>query len=263
MLTHRIIPCLDVRDGRVVKGVRFSGLRDAGDPAERAALYEAQGADELVMLDVSATPEGRATAVETVRHIRAVLAIPLTVGGGVRRAANAGALLEAGADKVGVNTAAVENPALLTEIAERFGRQCAVLALDAARRSHDPEGPPGWEVVTLSGKNRTGLDAIAWAKEAQERGAGEILLTSWDRDGTRSGYDLDLLTAVSRAVHIPVIASGGAATTAHLALALRAGADAVLAASIFHDGDYTVAQVKAELECQGFRGRIRPVERTR
>jgi cyclase len=254
MLTHRIIPCLDVRDGRVVKGVRFSGLRDAGDPAERAAAYEAQGADELVMLDVSATPEGRATAAETVRRIRAVLGIPLTVGGGVRRPENAATLLEAGADKVGVNTAAVENPALISEIAERFGRQCAVLALDAARYA---DGRPGWEVVTQSGKHRTGRDAIAWAREAAERGAGEILLTSWDRDGTRSGYDTDLLTAVSGAVQVPVIASGGAATPAHLAEALRAGADAVLAASIFHDGDYTVASVKAELVSLGFGGRIR------
>ncbi len=259
MLTHRIIPCLDVRDGRVVKGVRFSGLRDAGDPAERAAAYEAQGADELVMLDVSATAEGRATAIVTVRRIRAVLGIPLTVGGGVRTVANAGALLEAGADKVSTNTAAVENPALLTDIAERFGRQCAVLALDAARRVVDgaESGPEGWEVVTHSGKNRTGIDAIAWAREAQERGAGEILLTSWDRDGTRSGYDTALLTAVSDAVHVPVIASGGAASSEHLATALRAGADAVLAASIFHDGDYTVAQVKAELVALGFSGRIR------
>lgn len=258
-MTHRIIPCLDVRDGRVVKGIRFSGLRDAGDPAERAAVYEAQGADELVMLDVSATPDGRATAVETVRKIRAVLAIPLTVGGGVRQVGNAGALLEAGADKVGVNTAAVENPGLLSEIAARFGRQCAVLALDAARCPDrlGPNGEMAWEVVTLSGKHRTGRDAIAWAREAQERGAGEILLTSWDRDGTRSGYDTALLTAVSEAVHIPVIASGGAATSAHLAEALRAGADAVLAASIFHDGDFTVAQVKSELVALGFGGRIR------
>jgi len=257
MLTHRIIPCLDVRDGRVVKGVRFSGLRDAGDPAERAAAYEAQGADELVMLDVSATPEGRATAVVTVEKIRAVLGIPLTVGGGVRRAENAGALLEAGADKVSVNTAAVENPALLSEIAERYGRQCAVLALDAARVPGSPDEAPRWEVVTQSGKHRTGLDAIVWAREAQARGAGEILLTSWDKDGTRSGYDTALLAAVSAAVHIPVIASGGAATAEHLALALRAGADAVLAASIFHDGDFTVAQVKNALVALGFKGRIR------
>jgi imidazoleglycerol phosphate synthase cyclase subunit len=245
VLTVRIIPCLDVRDGRVVKGVQFQGLRDAGDPAELAAAYELQGADEIVVLDVSATPEGRGTQVDTVRRVRERLSIPLTVGGGVRTADDASRLLDAGADKVGVNTAAVSDPALLTVLADRFGRQCTVLALDAAARDG------GWEVVTLSGKRRTGIDAVAWAREAAERGAGEILLTSWDRDGTRSGYDLALLAAVSRAVRVPVIASGGAASAEHLAEALEAGASAVLAASIFHDGDTTVASVKEALRAAG------------
>lgn len=244
-LTARVIPCLDVRDGRVVKGVRFQGLRDAGDPVERAAAYEAQGADELVLLDVSATPEGRGNALRTVRAVRQVLGIPLTVGGGVRTADDAGALLDAGADKVSVNTAAVRDPSLLAALAERFGRQCTVLALDAARRGD------GWEVVVKSGAERTGLDAIEWARRAVALGAGEILLTSWDRDGTRSGYDTALLSAISAAVEVPVIASGGAAHAAHLAEALRAGASAVLAASIFHDGETTVAAVKRELAAEG------------
>ncbi len=251
MLTARIIPCLDTKDGRVVKGIRFAGLRDAGDPVERAAAYEAQGADELVLLDVSATPEGRGNALSTVRAVRRVLAIPMTVGGGVRTADDAGALLEAGADKVSVNTAAVERPALIREIATRFGAQCAVLALDAARA---PGG--GWETVVRSGKERTGKDALAWAREAVDEGAGEILLTSFDRDGTRSGYDLELVGAVARAVRVPVIASGGADTPQHLLEALRAGADAVLAASIFHDGDLTVADVKRVLAAGG--AEVRP-----
>lgn len=247
----RVIPCLDVRDGRVVKGVRFSGLRDAGSPAELAAAYEAQGADELVILDISATPEGRETGTHTIQAVRAVLSLPLTVGGGVRRAEDAFRLLEAGADKVSMNTAAVTDPTLITRIAGRFGSQCAVLALDAARTAG------GWEVVTKSGKERTGLDAVGWAREAAERGAGEILLTSWDRDGTGSGYDLDLIGAVSRAVRVPVIASGGAAGPEHLIEAVRAGADAVLAASIFHDGVYTVATVKEHLARAGVN--VRPV----
>ncbi len=246
MLTARIIPCLDTKDGRVVKGVRFAGLRDAGDPVERAAAYEAQGADELVLLDVSATPEGRGNALATVRAVRRVLAIPMTVGGGVRTAEDAGALLEAGADKVSVNTAAALRPALIREIATRFGAQCAVLALDAARAAGG-----GWETVVRSGKERTGKDALAWAREAVDAGAGEILLTSFDRDGTRSGYDLELVRAVADAVRVPVIASGGADTPQHLLEALRAGADAVLAASIFHDGDLTVAEVKRALAAGG------------
>ena len=247
MLTVRVIPCLDTRDGRVVKGVRFQNLRDAGDPEEQAALYEAQGADELVLLDVSATPEGRGHAVETVRRVRRRLSIPLTVGGGVRAADDAGRLLDAGADKVGVNTAAVERPELLREIRTTYGAQCTVLALDAARRA---EGG-GWEVVIRSGRERTGRDAIAWAREAAQAGAGEILLTSWDKDGTQSGYDLDLIAAVARAVPVPVVASGGAANPGHLVDAARAGADAVLAASIFHDGRFTVADVKRALARAG------------
>ncbi len=252
MLTIRVIPCLDVRSGRVVKGVKFQGLRDAGDPAELASAYEAQGADELVMLDVSATPEGRSTQVETVRHVRAVLSIPLTVGGGVRVVEDAGALLEAGADKVSVNTAAVDTPGLIEQIAVKFGSQCAVLALDAASTTQ----ARGWEVVVRSGTKRTGIDAIAWVKKAVDLGAGEILLTSWDRDGTRSGYDLDLIAGVAAAVRVPVIASGGAATAEHLAQALQAGATAVLAASIFHDGDTTVGAIKKELALRGLE--VRP-----
>jgi imidazoleglycerol phosphate synthase cyclase subunit len=252
MLTTRIIPCLDVRDGRVVKGIKFQGLRDAGSPTELAAAYEAQGADELVMLDVSATPEGRATALRTVRAVRERLSIPLAVGGGVRVVDDGVALLEAGADKVSLNTAAVERPELLTELSGRFGCQCTVLALDAAR---DEQGR--YEVVTHSGKHRPGLDAIEWAREAVERGAGEILLTSWDRDGTREGYDLELIEAIAAVVRVPIIASGGADSPEHMAEAIRAGASAVLAASIFHYGETTVAQLKAEL-AEGWGVRVRP-----
>jgi imidazoleglycerol phosphate synthase cyclase subunit len=241
MLTRRIITCLDVSHGRVVKGIRFQGLRDAGDPAERAWLYEAQGADEIVILDVSATPEGRGNQVETVRRVRARLGIPLTVGGGIRAADDAQALLEAGADKVSVNTAAVVRPELLAEIAVRFGRQCTVLAIDAAR------GPDGFEVLVKGGREGTGIDAVRWAQDGTRGGAGEVLLTSWDRDGTRSGYDLELTRAVAAAVRVPVIASGGAASVAHLKEAFDAGADAVLAASIFHDDETTVADVKRAL----------------
>ncbi|NOZ94276.1 MAG: imidazole glycerol phosphate synthase subunit HisF [Acidobacteria bacterium] len=237
----RIIPCLDVDGGRVVKGVRFEGLRDAGDPAELAAAYAAQGADELVVLDVSATPEGRGHSFETVRRVRAAVGIPVTAGGGVRTVADATLLLEAGADKVAVNTAAVRRPELLEELAGRFGRQCTVLALDA-------RGTGGrWEVVVRSGRERTGIDAVAWARAAAVAGAGEILLTSWDRDGTRAGYDTALIAAVSGAVAVPVIASGGADTPGHMARALAAGAGAVLAASIFHDNDATVGDIKAGL----------------
>jgi len=252
MLARRVIPCLDVDAGRVVKGVRFQGLRDAGEPAERARAYELQGADELVLLDVSATPEGRGHACATVRQVRAVLSIPLTVGGGVKVLADARQLLEAGADKVAINTAAVLDPALLSALAASFGSQCTVLALDAARRKDGP----GWEVVIRSGKERTGKDAIAWASEAVARGVGEILLTSWDRDGTRSGYDLPLLSAICSALEVPVIASGGAAHPEHLAAALGAGASAVLAASIFHDGDFTVGQVKRALAAHGYEVRL-------
>ncbi|MFU8802960.1 MAG: imidazole glycerol phosphate synthase subunit HisF [Bradymonadaceae bacterium] len=251
MLTIRVIPCLDVRDGRVVKGVKFQGLRDAGSPVELAAEYERQGADELVILDVSATPKGRANQIETVQLVRERLSIPLTVGGGVRKVEDAGRLLDAGADKVAVNTAAVHDPSIITEISDRYGRQCTVVAIDAAATE---EG--SWEVVVYSGTKRPGLNAIEWAKEAVERGAGEILLTSWDRDGTRSGYDLNLLAATAMAVNVPIIASGGAAHPDHLLEALRAGADAVLAASIFHDGDYVVGDVKKILSVGGMEVRL-------
>jgi cyclase len=245
MLTARIIPCLDVSHGRVVKGIRFQDLRDAGDPAERAALYEEQGADEVVILDVSATPEGRGNQVETVQRVRTRLGVPLTVGGGIRTIDDARALLEAGADKVSINTAAVHRPELLAEIAGRFGRQCTVLAIDAARRGDR------FEVLIKGGREGTGIDAIEWAHQGTSHGAGEILLTSWDRDGTRGGYDLELTRAVAAAVRVPVIASGGAATPEHLKDAFDAGADAVLAASIFHDDDMTVAEVKRALAAQG------------
>jgi len=246
MLTRRIIPCLDCRDGRVVKGVRFQNLRDAGSPVALAAAYEAQGADELVLLDVSATPEGRSHQVETVHAVRQALSIPLTAGCGVRGLDDAAALLEAGADKVGVNTAAVRDPALLTALADRFGCQCTVLAVDAAATDGG-----GWQVVVYSGSERTAIDALAWVTEGVQRGAGEILLTSWDRDGTRSGYDLPLLRAICGAVNVPVIASGGAASAEHMIEALQAGADAVLAASIFHDGEYSVGQLKDVLAGHG------------
>jgi len=250
MLMRRVIPCLDVNAGRVVKGVQFQSLRDAGDPVELAKLYAAQGADELVLLDVSATPEGRGHALETVRNVRKRLPIPLTVGGGVRRLEDARALLEAGADKVGINTAAVERPALLTEVAESMGRQCTVLALDAAR-----EGD-GWRVVVRSGRDRLDLDVVEWARTAVEAGAGEILLTSWDRDGTGDGYDLELLKTVTNAVGVPVIASGGADSAEHMAEALLAGADAVLAASILHDGHTTVGAIKRRLASLGAEVRL-------
>jgi len=244
-LASRVIPCLDIKDGRVVKGIRFQGLRDAGDPVESAALYEEQGADEIVLLDVSATPEGRGHALETVRGVRSGLSIPLTVGGGVRVADDAGRLLEAGADKVGVNTAAVNRPALVGEIAERYGKQCTVLAVDAAASGS------GWEVVTESGRNRTGIDVVEWCRKAAAMGAGEILLTSWDRDGTRDGYQLELTAAVSSAVDVPVIASGGANEGRHLVEALGVGASAVLIASILHDGDTTVSELKQVLREAG------------
>jgi imidazoleglycerol phosphate synthase cyclase subunit len=244
-LASRVIPCLDIKDGRVVKGVRFQGLRDAGDPVECARVYEAQGADEIVLLDVSATPEGRGHALETVRGVRSVLSIPLSVGGGVRSARDAGRLLEVGADKVGVNTAAVARPTLIGEIAERFGTQCTVLAVDAATVAE------GWEVVVESGRKRTGLDVVEWCRKAVAIGAGEILLTSWDRDGTRSGYDLDLIAAVSSGVSVPVIASGGADKAEHLVAAIEAGASAALVASILHDGDTTVGRLKEAMTQAG------------
>jgi imidazole glycerol-phosphate synthase subunit HisF len=242
MLAVRIIPCLDVRDGLVVKGVQFQDLQTAGDPADLTAEYERQGADELALLDISATPQGRKTCLDTIRRVRAALALPLLVGGGVREAEDAGALLDAGADKVSVNTAAVERPDLIDELAVRFGRQCTVLAIDAAMRDDG-----GFEVVTRSGKVRTGIDAVAWAKEATARGAGEILLTSWDRDGTLAGYHLELIEQVAGAVDVPIIASGGARSAEHMAEAVAAGATGLLAASIFHYGQCTVGQLKDQL----------------
>jgi imidazoleglycerol phosphate synthase cyclase subunit len=248
-LMRRLIPCLDVQDGRVVKGVRFQNLRDAGDPAEQAARYEAQGADEIVILDVAASAEGRRTQIETVQRVRAALRIPLTVGGGVRTVEDARQLLAAGADKISVNTAAVRRPALLTELAQAFGRQCVVLAIDARRT------PAGWEVLVLGGREPAGSDAIVWAREGERLGAGEILLTSWDQDGTRAGHDIELLSAVTAAVRVPVIASGGVGTREHVAAAFGAGADAVLAASVLHDGDETVSGIKQDLRVRGIRVR--------
>lgn len=241
VLTRRVIPCLDIRDGRVVKGVRFQGLRDAGSPVELADRYQIEGADELVILDVSATTESRSHALETIRDVRRVLAIPLTAGGGVRSAADAGALLDAGADKVAVNTAAFRSPELIDVLARQFGQQCVVLSLDAARVGG------GWRVVVRAGTEGTTRDALEWAADGESRGAGEILLTSVDRDGTQSGYDLALVTAVSTRVRVPVVASGGARSGDDLIMAVRAGADAVLAASIFHDGITSIAQVKMML----------------
>lgn len=249
MLTARVIPCLDVSDGRVVKGVRFQGLRDSGDPVELAWRYEEQGADEIVILDISATPDARAHGYEVIAAVRSGLSIPLTVGGGIRKIDDAARLLDAGADKVSVNTAAVRDPGLVNLIAERFGSQCAVVAIDAALRGGI------FEVLVSGGRDGTGMDAVRWAEQVAERGAGEVLLTSWDRDGTRSGYDLDLVRAVAKASRLPVIASGGAANAQHLADALNAGADAVLAASIFHGNETTVAAIKDELAALDIRVR--------
>src|SRR6195256_3136136 len=244
-LLPRVVPCLDVRNGRVVKGVRFQHLRDAGDPAAQGALYESQGADEIVVLDVAASPEGRATQIETVERVRAAIRIPLTVGGGVRSVDDARRLLAAGADKVSVNTAAVRRPDLLAELAQAFGCQCVVLAIDARRAAER------WEVLVVGGREPARPDAVAWAREGERLGAGEILLTSWDRDGTRAGHDIELLRQVTDAVRVPVIASGGVGTRAHVASAFGAGADAVLAASVFHDGDDTVDGIKADLAVRG------------
>ncbi|HJL43634.1 MAG TPA: imidazole glycerol phosphate synthase subunit HisF [Myxococcales bacterium LLY-WYZ-16_1] len=252
MLKVRIIPCLDTRDGRVVKGIRFQNLVDAGDPVEASSRYEVEGADELVVLDVSATPEGRAHRHETVEAIRKALSLPLTCGGGVRRVEDVRLLLEAGADKVAVNTAAVEHPELLSELAQRFGTQCIVVAVDAARRVEPgPDGVSSWEVVTRSGRHRTGVDAVAWCAEAERRGAGEVLLTSWDRDGTRQGYDTELLAAVRGRVRCPVVASGGASQVDHFVAGVESGADALLAASIFHYGEVRVADLKRALGDRG------------
>lgn len=247
MLAKRIIPCLDVKAGRVVKGVRFLGLRDAGDPVEIAEVYNDQGADELVFLDITASYENREILLDVVARTAERCFMPLTVGGGVRTVEDIRRLLMAGADKVSLNTAAVLNPNVVGEASKRFGSQCIVVAIDAKAR---PEG--GWEVYTHGGRRPTGWDAVAWARRVEALGAGEILLTSMDADGTKEGYDIPLTRSVSEAVSIPVIASGGAGTLEHLRAALVEGkADAVLAASIFHYGEYTVAEVKAYLREQG------------
>ena len=245
MLKSRIIPCLDVNDGRVVKGVKFQNLRDAGDPVELAFHYEDQGADELVLLDVTATRQERIAMLETVEKVRVRLGIPLPVGGGIGSIEDAGRLLNAGADKVSVNSAAVRNPELINQMSERFGAQCTVVAIDAKMT----DGV--FQVLTRSGTNAESLDAVQWAATAQQRGAGEILLTSFDRDGTRSGYDLPMLSAVTKACSLPVIASGGANSVEHMVEAFQHGAHAVLAASIFHDGNMTVADVKEKLANAG------------
>lgn len=245
-LARRLIPCLDVSAGRVVKGVRFVDLRDAGDPAELAARYDAEGADELVFLDITATVEGRQAILDVVRAAADRVFIPLTVGGGVRSEEDVRALLRAGADKVALNTAAVRDPSLVGRCAEAFGTQCVVVAVDARRRGQ------GWEVVVEGGRTPTGMDAVEWAARAAELGAGELLVTSIDRDGTGEGYDLDLLRAVSEAAAVPLVASGGAGALEHFADALTLGdADAVLAASRFHSGQFRIGEVKEYLEGRG------------
>jgi cyclase len=257
MLAKRVIPCLDVRDGRVVKGVQFVGLRDAGDPVEQAARYDREGADEVALLDIGASHEGRGTLLDVVARTADALRVPFTVGGGVRSAEDVRALLSAGADKVSINTAAVQDPSLLSRCSGAWGSQAIVVAIDARRRA----GGDGWEVFVHGGRTATGLDAIAWAAEAARLGAGEVLLTSMDRDGTLAGYDLELTRAVSDRVGIPVIASGGVGTLDHLRAGLVEGrASAVLAASIFHDGTHSIAEVKRYLAAAGVP--VRPLEAT-
>jgi cyclase len=242
----RVIPGLDVDAGRVVKGTRFLDLRDAGDPVELASHYDREGADEVVFLDITATHDKRDTVVELARRAADDVFVPFTIGGGIRSVPDAQAVLDAGSDKVSVNSAAVERPELVGELAERFGNQCVVLAIDAKRREGD-----GWEVFVAGGRTPTGRDAIEWAREGVKRGAGEILLTSMDRDGTKDGYDLDLTAAVAAAVRVPVIASGGAGELDHLVAGIEAGADAVLCASIFHYGEHTVREAKEHLAAAG------------
>jgi cyclase len=256
MHTKRVIPCLDVDGGRVVKGTGFVDLRDAGDPIELAQRYDAAGADELVFLDITATHHKRDTVVELARHTADEVFIPFTIGGGIRTVEDAQAVLDAGSDKVSVNSAAVARAGLIDELAEQFGAQCVVLAIDCKRRVRD-DPSAGWEVFVAGGRTPTGRDVVEWAREAVERGAGEILLTSMDRDGTNSGYDLELTRAVTEAVDVPVIASGGAGELDHLVQALQAGADAVLVASILHYGHHTVAEIKAHLAAAGVP--VRPV----
>lgn len=254
MRTARVIPCLDVDAGRVVKGVNFIGLRDAGDPVELAARYDAEGADELVFLDITASSDGRETVVDMVRRTAEQVFIPFTIGGGIRTVDDARRMLRAGADKVSINTAAVDRPELISEIAGEFGNQCVVVAIDARARRADVDGSSaaGWEVFVHGGRTATGLDVIEWAQRAVSLGAGEILLTSMDRDGTRDGFDTDLTSAVSDAVSVPVIASGGVGSLQHLVEGITVGrADAVLAASIFHFGEHTVHEAKAHMTAAG------------
>ncbi len=262
MFAKRIIPCLDCKNGRVVKGINFENLRDAGDPGELAEAYNHAGADELVMLDISASREGRATLMETVRRVAKRLFIPLTVGGGVRVLEDAHRLLAAGADKVGINTAAVENPEVVRTIAENYGRQAIIVAIDARRRKPAPnsttnDGPVQWEVFTYGGSKPTGIDALEWARKVEELGAGEILLTSMDADGTQAGFDCELTATIANALHIPVIASGGAGSPEHIAEVFKKGcADAALAASIFHYETHTIGSLKEFLREQGVPVRI-------
>jgi cyclase len=251
-LAVRVIPCLDVDDGRVVKGVNFGNLRDAGDPVELAAAYDAEGADELTFLDVTASSSGRATMLEVVRRTAEQVFIPLTVGGGVRTVADVDVLLRAGADKVSINTAAIARPELLAEMANQFGSQCIVLSVDARTvPAGSAPTPSGWEVTTHGGRRGTGIDAVQWAARGAELGVGEILLNSMDADGTQAGFDLAMLRAVRAAVTVPVIASGGAGAAEHFAPAVAAGADAVLAASVFHFQQLTIGQVKAAMAAEG------------
>ena len=253
MLARRLIPCLDVADGRVVKGVRFQELRDAGDPVEQAGRYDADGADELVFLDISASHEARATMLEVVSRVADRLFIPFTVGGGVRSVDDARAVLRAGADKVGVNTALVRDPSLAARLADEFGRQCVVAAIDAKANGEGGSGKrEGWEVMVRGGREPTGLDAVKWAVQLEHLGAGEILLTSMDTDGTQNGYDLPLTHTVSAAVRIPVIASGGAGKLEHLAQALDAGAHGVLVATLFHYRGSTLPEARAFLASRGY-----------
>jgi imidazole glycerol-phosphate synthase subunit HisF len=247
-VSARVIPCLDVDAGRVVKGVNFRDLRDAGDPVELAAAYDAEGADELVFLDITASAQGRDTMIGVVARTADQVFIPLTVGGGVRSTGDVDLLLRAGADKVSLNTAAVARPELLTEVAGRFGAQCVVVSVDARR----VRGGAGFEVTTHGGRRGTGLDAVAWARRAAQLGAGEILLNSMDADGTQGGFDLELIAAVRAVVDVPVIASGGAGQVADFAPAVAAGADAVLAASVFHFGEIRIGQVKQALRADGY-----------
>ncbi len=255
-LAKRIIPCLDVDNGRVVKGVQFVDIRDAGDPVEIARRYDEQGADELTFLDITASSDNRETMVHVVEQVAGQVFIPLTVGGGIRTVEDIRRMLNAGADKVGINTAAVFNPEFVREAAEKFGSQCIVVAIDAKRVSADGE-PPRWEIFTHGGRKPTGIDALEWAVKMVDFGAGEILLTSMDRDGTKIGFDLALTRAVSEAVKVPVIASGGVGNLDHLAEGVKEGkADAVLAASIFHFGEYTIEQAKQHMAEQGIEVRL-------